>query len=198
MEKVTARLRTREGQWQFSCYPFDHPETPTMALVMGEVVGADDVVVRVQSECLTGHIFGSLSCDCYEQLHHALEQISAAGRGVIVYLRQEGRGIGLMSKVRAYILQQAEGADTVDANLRLGHGIDDRSYEEAVHVLRDLGVASIALLSNNPRKSAELRAGDIAVAREVLLPTFDRPENSRYLQTKRDRLGHRLDVAAPA
>jgi 3,4-dihydroxy 2-butanone 4-phosphate synthase/GTP cyclohydrolase II len=166
-----------------------------LALVAGDPAsdGGEDVPVRIHSECITGDIFGSLRCDCGEQLDAALDRISEAGRGVLIYLRgQEGRGIGLVPKLRAYNLQD-EGLDTVDANTAQGLPADAREYSAAAQILRDLGVTSVALLSNNPAKRLDLERHGITVARRVPIELPANPENEAYLRTKRDRMGHQLD-----
>lgn len=193
MESVSTTIRTPLGPWRLVCYPFGNPSAPTVVLVKGEVSGDREVLVRVQSECFTGHVFGALSCDCGAQLDSSLDMIAEEGAGILIYLRQEGRGIGLMSKVLAYNLQ-AEGHDTVDANVELGFAPDGREYLTAAQILTDLGVARVRLLSNNPNKATDLMRGGLQSVEQVPLPTFARAENSRYLATKRDRMGHQLDL----
>jgi 3,4-dihydroxy 2-butanone 4-phosphate synthase/GTP cyclohydrolase II len=196
MRKIEAALPTRRGPCQLFCWVPPRPgEQADIALVFGDVHGCEDVMVRIQSECLTGHVFESLTCDCHGQLHDALDRIAAEGRGVLVYLRQEGRGIGLVAKLDSYALQ-AQGLDTVDANAALGRAADERSYGAAAWILGELGVRSVRLLSNNPHKSAALRAAGVVVSGVVPLPPRVAPENQRYLATKRDRLGHKLDLDA--
>lgn len=163
-----------------------------VALVHGEIGDGQDVVVRVHSECLTGDIFQSLRCDCGPQLHASMARIKETGRGVVVYLRgHEGRGIGLVSKLRAYELQE-RGRDTLDANLELGLPADARDYAAGAQILADLGVKSVRLLTNNPDKSAALVRHGIAVNDRVAMPTEAGEHNLRYLRTKRDRMGHDL------
>jgi GTP cyclohydrolase II/3,4-dihydroxy 2-butanone 4-phosphate synthase/GTP cyclohydrolase II len=167
-------------------------EREHVAIVAGAVEdlkSAEPVLARVHSECWTGETLGSLKCDCREQLDNALAAIETAGRGVVVYLRQEGRGIGLGNKIKAYALQ-AEGADTVEANEQLGFAADLRSYDLAAAILRDLGVASVALMTNNPDKCAGLESAGIKVARRV--PHWGGPNehNREYLEVKRTKLGH--------
>ncbi len=163
-----------------------------VALVAGSLEGPDPVLVRMHSECLTGDVFGSQRCDCGSQLEVALERVQASGRGVLLYLRQEGRGIGLLNKVRAYRLQEL-GRDTVEANLELGLGIDLRDYRLAAAILEDLGAQRIRLLTNNPAKVRALEACGLQVERTPLEvpPT---PGNVAYLRTKRDKMGHRLSL----
>jgi len=161
-----------------------------VALCKGEVSGAQDVFVRVHSECLTGEALGSLRCDCREQLDSALAQIAALGTGVVVYLRQEGRGIGLGNKVRAYSLQENQGQDTVEANEALGFDADLRSFELAAAILEELGVESVRLNTNNRRKIDGLVKAGIRVSERIPSKATVQTYNQHYLRTKRDRLGH--------
>jgi 3,4-dihydroxy 2-butanone 4-phosphate synthase/GTP cyclohydrolase II len=164
-----------------------------LALVMGDVSGQEDVLVRVHSECLTGDVFGSRRCDCGPQLASALRRIAEEGRGVVVYLRgHEGRGIGLAHKLRAYSLQE-RGRDTVDANRELGLPVDSREYGIGNQILVDLGVTTMRLLTNNPAKYAGLEGYGLEIVERVPLETIPNPENLRYLRTKRDRMGHLLE-----
>ncbi len=160
-----------------------------MAIVAGEPSG-EDVLARVHSECWTGEVLGSLKCDCQAQLDQAIAAITRAGRGVVVYLRQEGRGIGLGNKIRAYALQNG-GADTVEANVQLGFAADLRSYELAAAILADLGVRSVALMTNNPEKLADLESAGVRVARRVPHWVAESEHNRGYLEVKRAKLGHR-------
>ena len=162
-----------------------------VALVKGDVAGEEDVLVRVHSECLTGDVFHSLRCDCGEQLEAALSMIEREGRGVLLYLSQEGRGIGLLNKLRAYKLQE-EGLDTVDANLRLGLPADLRDYGIGAQILSDLGLSSIRILTNNPKKISGLAGYGLSVADQVPIEQLPNPHNEAYLRAKRDRLGHTL------
>lgn len=162
-----------------------------LALVKGDVANAKDALVRVHSSCATGDVFGSLRCDCGAQLEQSLAAVQAADAGVVVYLAQEGRGIGLLEKLRAYELQQ-NGHDTVDANVELGHDADPREFHAAAHILRELGVQSVRLLTNNPRKVASLELFGVPVTERVSLETVPTDSNRSYLRTKRDRLGHLL------
>jgi 3,4-dihydroxy 2-butanone 4-phosphate synthase/GTP cyclohydrolase II len=192
---VESRLPTRHGNFRVVAYTGTVDQVEHLALVAGDPSsdGGEDVPVRIHSECITGDIFGSLRCDCGEQLEAALDRISEAGRGVLIYLRgQEGRGIGLVPKLRAYNLQD-EGLDTVDANTAQGLPADAREYSAAAQILRDLGVHSVALLSNNPAKRLDLERHGIAVARRVPIELPANPENEAYLRTKRDRMGHQID-----
>src|SRR5919106_1305980 len=162
-----------------------------VAMVKGDVAGASDVLVRVHSECLTGDVFHSLRCDCGEQLESALAQIEREGRGVLLYLAQEGRGIGLLNKLRAYKLQE-EGLDTVEANLQLGLPADLRDYGIGAQILGDLGLTSIRILTNNPKKIIGLEGYGLSVTEQVPIQSVPNPHNEAYLRTKRDRLGHIL------
>lgn len=190
IELVTcARLPTPVGEFQLCLYrdPADGKEH--LAIVMGDLAGAEDVLVRLHSECFTGDVLGSLRCDCGEQLQRALRSVAGEGRGVVLYLRQEGRGIGLGEKLRAYNLQDA-GLDTVDANLALGHQADERDYGAAARILRRLGPKSIRVLTNNPHKIDSLRALGIRVAGRIPLLIDSTGENKDYLETKRKRMNH--------
>ena len=162
-----------------------------VALVKGEVEGAEDVLVRVHSECLTGDVFHSLRCDCGEQLEQALGRIAAEEHGVLLYMAQEGRGIGLLNKLRAYELQE-NGYDTVEANTELGFPVDARDYGIGNQILADLGLSTIRLLTNNPRKMESAVAFGLAVVEQVPIETTPNEQNARYLATKRDKLGHKL------
>ena len=162
-----------------------------VALVKGEIDGEADVLVRVHSECLTGDVFHSLRCDCGEQLEQALERIASEERGVLLYMAQEGRGIGLLNKLRAYELQE-NGFDTVDANLELGFAPDMRDYGIGNQILAMLGLSTIRILTNNPKKITGIEGFGLTVVEQVPIETAPTPENARYLATKRDKLGHKL------
>jgi GTP cyclohydrolase II len=166
-----------------------------IAIVRGEVAGRSNVIARVHSECWTSEVLGSLKCDCREQLNAALEKIAAEGTGVIVYLRQEGRGIGLGNKIRAYALQN-HGADTVEANLQLGFEPDARSYDVAGAMLADLGVKSVRLLTNNPLKVNGVRAAGVMVSERVSHWVGENQHNAEYLAVKRRKMGHHPDTVA--
>src|SRR5947207_2176259 len=163
-----------------------------VALVKGDVQGKDDVLVRVHSECLTGDVFHSLRCDCGEQLESALAMIEREGEGVLLYLAQEGRGIGLLNKLRAYKLQQDEGLDTVEANLRLGLPADLRDYGIGAQILADLGLTSIRILTNNPKKIRGLEGYGLRVSDQIPIEHVSNPHNEAYLRTKAERMGHTL------
>jgi 3,4-dihydroxy 2-butanone 4-phosphate synthase/GTP cyclohydrolase II len=162
-----------------------------LALVKGEVAGQSDVLVRVHSECLTGDVFHSLRCDCGEQLTAAMEAIAEEGRGVILYMAQEGRGIGLLNKLKAYELQE-QGRDTVEANVELGFAADLRDYGIGAQILSDLGLTSIRIMTNNPRKLVGLEGYGLQITERVALEVAPRKQNVRYLQAKKDKMGHIL------
>lgn len=193
---VGARLPTRYGEFEIHLYSNSLESKEHLALVMGAVNDSEPVLVRVHSECLTGDVLGSMRCDCGEQLARSLELIAEAGSGVLLYMRQEGRGIGLTDKLRAYNLQD-EGMDTVDANLALGHQADARHYDSAALMLKDLGVKKILLLTNNPNKIEELQKLGIVVIERIPLMGEINPENERYLLTKASRMKHILDIPDP-
>jgi 3,4-dihydroxy 2-butanone 4-phosphate synthase/GTP cyclohydrolase II len=198
VERVaTAKLPTAHGEFTVFGYRarYGATEAEHAALVMGDIAGGEPVLVRVHSECLTGDVFGSYRCDCGEQVDAALEAIALEGRGVLVYLRQEGRGIGLMNKLRAYELQD-EGLDTVEANERLGFQADQREYGVGVQILLDLGVRRVRLLTNNPHKLVSLYGLEVVARQPLEIPARDR--NRAYLETKRRKMGHLLDLDAPS
>jgi 3,4-dihydroxy 2-butanone 4-phosphate synthase/GTP cyclohydrolase II len=190
---VSARIPTDEAEFHLYLYHNNHDDKEHLALVLGEVAGKSDVLVRLHSECFTGDVLGSRRCDCGEQLHFAMQQIAAAGEGVLIYLRQEGRGIGLLDKLRAYNLQD-EGYDTVEANLLLGHQADERDYTVAARILEDLGTRSIRLITNNPHKIETLRQLGIAVTERVPVEPTVYDENAQYLFTKVTRMNHMLNL----
>jgi len=198
--EVETRLPNEHGQWRALGYLNSVDGTEHIALVLGDLGTGEDVLTRVHSECLTGDVLGSRRCDCGAQLEAAMAAVAAEGRGVVCYLRgHEGRGIGLLSKLRAYQLQDG-GADTVDANLELGLPADARDYSIGAQILADAGVRSVRLLTNNPAKVAGLAACGIEVRSMVSLPVTPTQESLRYLTAKRDRLGHHIDglPAGPA
>jgi 3,4-dihydroxy 2-butanone 4-phosphate synthase/GTP cyclohydrolase II len=188
-----ARLPTEFGPFTAVGYRAGMEGAEQIALVCGDIGDGQDVLVRVHSECLTGDVFGSLRCDCGQQLRAALAQVAAEGRGVVLYVRgHEGRGIGLLKKLAAYQLQD-QGHDTVDANLRLGLPVDAREYGTGGQILYDLGVRTVRLLTNNPAKRAGLQGYGFDVIGRIPLPALVHPENLAYLRTKRDRMGHLLE-----
>jgi 3,4-dihydroxy 2-butanone 4-phosphate synthase/GTP cyclohydrolase II len=192
VERVVAtRLPTAFGDFTAVGYRSLIDNKHHVALVKGEVDGAEDVLVRVHSECLTGDVFHSLRCDCGEQLESALSMIEQEGSGVLLYLSQEGRGIGLLNKLRAYKLQE-EGLDTVDANLRLGLPVDLRDYGIGAQILVDLGLTSIRILTNNPKKISGLAGYGLSVADQIPIEHKSNPHNEAYLRAKAEKLGHTL------
>jgi 3,4-dihydroxy 2-butanone 4-phosphate synthase/GTP cyclohydrolase II len=200
--EMTLKMPTRHGEFDLIVYTSVVDAEPHLALCTGGVgvelggcvpVQEKPVLVRVHSQCLTGDIFGSQRCECGPQLHQAMAHIRQAGRGVVLYMRQEGRGIGLLAKLHAYRLQQQEGLDTVEANRRLGYGPDLRHYGIGAQILFDLGVRDIRLLTNNPSKVIGLDGYGLRIVERVPIQIDPSDENRRYLETKRDKLGHLLD-----
>jgi 3,4-dihydroxy 2-butanone 4-phosphate synthase/GTP cyclohydrolase II len=190
--QARTKIPNAYGQWHAFGYRHEIDGTEYVALVLGDVTDRADVLTRLHSECLTGDVFGSLRCDCGAQLDSAMAAISAEGRGVVLYLRgHEGRGVGLLSKLQAYELQDA-GADTVDANTELGLPVDAREYSAGAQMLADLGVRSVRLLTNNPAKVSGLTDGGVDITARVPLAAAVTPYNLRYLVTKRDKLGHQI------
>ena len=185
------KLPTDYGEFDLHLYRSRVDGQHHLALVCGDIAGRKDVLVRVHSECLTGDVFGSRRCDCGPQLHQAMRQVADAGRGVILYMRQEGRGIGLAPKIKAYKLQE-EGLDTVEANLKLGYGMDLREYGLGAQILVDLGLKTIRLLTNNPKKVVGLKGYGLKIVQQVPIRVKPNPHNERYLKTKREKLGHLL------
>jgi 3,4-dihydroxy 2-butanone 4-phosphate synthase / GTP cyclohydrolase II len=187
---VETRLPTPFGEFRLRAYENEIDDLTHLALLMGEPEGSDDVLVRVHSACLTGDALHSLRCDCGEQLEAALARVAAEGEGVIVYMQQEGRGIGLLNKMRAYHLQDAEGLDTVEANQRLGLAPDLRDYGIGAQILKDLGLKRIRLLTNNLTKVVGLRGFGLEIAERVPIEVEPNGHNERYLRTKREKLNH--------
>jgi 3,4-dihydroxy 2-butanone 4-phosphate synthase/GTP cyclohydrolase II len=192
VERVeVVKMPTDYGNFNLHLYRSKLDGQHHLALVCGDVAGKPGVLVRVHSECLTGDVFGSRRCDCGPQLHQAMRQVAEAGRGVIVYMRQEGRGIGLAPKIKAYKLQE-QGYDTVEANQKLGFGMDLREYGLGAQILSDLGLRTIRLLTNNPRKVVGLEGYGLEIIEQVPIRVRPNPHNERYLETKREKLGHLL------
>ena len=188
-----ARLPTAQGDFRIRVFHEETTRLDHVALTLGDMKGPDPVLVRVHSECLTGDAFGSLRCDCGPQLEAALARIQHVGWGCLVYLRQEGRGIGLHAKIQAYNLQD-QGADTLDANLLLGHPADARDYRIAAEILREVGIDRVCLLTNNPDKTLQLQALDIDVVESMPLIAGVSDDNREYLITKAERMGHSINT----
>lgn len=188
---VEVNMPTQYGNFRLIPFLQKSNKQEHIALFKGDISGTEPVLVRVHSSCATGDILGSLRCECGEQLHKAMELIEKEGRGVIVYLNQEGRGIGLMEKMKAYKLQE-EGLDTVDANLHLGHNADERDYGVGAEILRTLGVTKMRLLTNNPVKRVGLEAYGLTVEENVPIEIIPNPHNEFYMKTKKERMGHIL------
>jgi 3,4-dihydroxy 2-butanone 4-phosphate synthase/GTP cyclohydrolase II len=188
---ATARLPTEYGEFTIHVYEGRIAGGTHVALVRGTIGEGENVLTRIHSACLTGDIFHSARCDCGAQLHTALKQITEAERGVLLYLNQEGRGIGLANKIRAYTLQD-QGFDTVEANERLGFPADSRDYRVGIQILSDLGVRSIRLLSNNPRKLSSFKGDGLSVSERVPIEITASDSSYQYLKTKKEKLGHLL------
>ena len=193
---VTTTIPSRHGEFESHLYEDQLTGDHHVALVKGNVDGEPNVLVRVHSQCLTGDVFGSMRCDCGDQLQQALKRISEEGSGVLLYMRQEGRGIGLANKLRAYALQD-QGHDTVEANLALGLPVDARDYGIGSQILADLGLTTIRIMTNNPSKRFGIEGYGLEVTERVPLQTFPNSYNVGYLKTKRGKLGHLLDLEEP-
>lgn len=186
-----AKLPTRYGEFTTVAFRDNAGGEDHLAIIKGDVQGKSDVLVRIHSECVTGDALGSMRCDCGEQLRKALRRIDSAGTGVVLYLRQEGRGIGLLNKIRAYEMQD-QGLDTVAANILLGFEADERSYDAAAYMIKDLGMKSVILLTNNPDKMSQLRSLGVDVSGREPLQVKGNSINSSYLETKKRRLRHMI------
>jgi 3,4-dihydroxy 2-butanone 4-phosphate synthase / GTP cyclohydrolase II len=196
VEKVAvANLPTASGEFRIAGYRSLVSDEEFVVLYKGEMNAAVPTLVRIHSQCLTGDVFGSIKCDCGPQLHRALELIEREGRGAIVYQQQEGRGIGIINKIRAYALQD-EGADTVEANERLGLGADLREYHQCVEILRDLGLRKVRALSNNPEKIQAMRDGGLEVTERVPIEFKPSKNTLKYLTTKKLQMGHLLQLVS--
>jgi len=190
-EVVRVEMPTKYGDFKLVAFKEKLTGGEHLALIKGEWKEGDPVLTRVHSSCFTGDILGSFRCDCGEQLHKAMQMVQAEGSGAILYMNQEGRGIGLMNKLRAYKLQE-EGFDTVEANLKLGFGMDDRDYGVGAQILRHLGITRLRLMSNNPKKRAGLKGYGLEIVDIVPMHITPNPHNENYLKTKRDKLGHEI------
>ena len=190
-EIVRVDMPTKYGNFKLIAFKEKNTDNEHLALIKGEWKPDEPVLVRVHSSCFTGDILGSFRCDCGEQLHEAMRMVEAEGQGVILYMNQEGRGIGLVNKLRAYKLQE-EGMDTVEANLHLGFPTDKRDYGVGAQILRYLGISKLRLISNNPRKRAGLLGYGLEIVESVPVEVRPNPHNERYLETKRDKLGHEI------
>lgn len=190
-EEVRVQLPTKYGQFELIAFEQINTGEIHLALKKGQWEKEEPVLVRVHSSCMTGDILGSLRCDCGDQLEHALEMVEKAGKGLVLYMNQEGRGIGLINKLKAYKLQE-QGMDTVEANIELGFDMDERDYGVGAQILRHMGVSKMKLMSNNPRKRAGLLGYGLEVVENVQIEMDANPHNEKYLQTKRDKLGHEI------
>ncbi|MBN8879327.1 MAG: bifunctional 3,4-dihydroxy-2-butanone-4-phosphate synthase/GTP cyclohydrolase II [Chitinophagaceae bacterium] len=191
-EIVRVDMPTRYGDFKLVAFKEKNSVNEHLALIKGEWAKDEPVLTRVHSSCFTGDILGSLRCDCGEQLHKAMEMVQKEGKGVILYMNQEGRGIGLLNKLKAYRLQE-EGMDTVEANLHLGFQMDQRDYGVGAQILRSLGITKLRLMSNNPRKRVGLIGYGLEIVENIPIQIHPNPHNEKYLQTKRDKLGHELN-----
>jgi 3,4-dihydroxy 2-butanone 4-phosphate synthase / GTP cyclohydrolase II len=189
--QVEVDMPTAHGKFRLIAFEQTNSQELHLALVKGSWHKDEPVLVRVHSSCVTGDIFGSCRCDCGSQLHHAMEMVDRAGKGVVLYMKQEGRGIGLLNKLRAYKLQE-EGWDTVEANLQLGFDMDERDYGVGAQILRDLGLSKIKLMTNNPKKRVGLMGYGLEIVENVPIEMVPNAHNEKYLMTKRDKLGHTI------
>ena len=191
-----ANLPTEWGSFKIAGYRSLTSNEEFVVLFKGEMRPDVPTLVRIHSQCLTGDVFGSTKCDCGRQLHRTMQLIDEEGRGAVVYQQQEGRGIGIINKIRAYALQD-EGADTVEANERLGLAVDSREYRQCAEVLFDLGLCKVKVISNNPGKLRALEEAGLEIAERVSIEVTSSEPAARYLQTKKDKMGHLLDLDAP-
>lgn len=189
--QIDVKMPTEHGDFKLIAFRQTNTNDTHMALVKGDWEKDEPVLVRVHSSCMTGDIFGSCRCDCGPQLHKAMELVDKAGKGVVLYMNQEGRGIGLLNKLRAYKLQE-EGLDTVEANIQLGFDMDERDYGVGAQILRDLGISKIMLITNNPKKRVGLMGYGLEIVDNVSIEIVPNPHNAKYLETKRDKMGHTI------
>jgi 3,4-dihydroxy 2-butanone 4-phosphate synthase/GTP cyclohydrolase II len=189
--EIGVNMPTEWGSFELVAFKQINTGDTHLALIKGSWESNEPVMVRVHSSCVTGDIFGSCRCDCGEQLHAAMEMVENEGKGVILYMFQEGRGIGLINKLKAYKLQE-QGRDTVEANLELGFAMDERDYGVGAQILRDLGVQKIRLISNNPKKRAGLMGYGLEIVDSIAIEIPANPQNKKYLETKRDKMGHAI------
>lgn len=193
VERVaTARLPTAVGEFEIAGYRSTTSDEEFVVIYKGEMNGHVPTLVRIHSQCLTGDVFGSLKCDCGLQLRRAMEMIEAEGRGAVVYQQQEGRGIGIINKIRAYALQD-KGADTVEANSRLGFAVDARDYQQCAEILFDLGLCKVKVISNNPDKLAALERAGLQIVERIPIEVESSEAAAHYLKTKKEKLGHLLN-----
>ena len=190
-KEVEVDMPTEHGHFRLVAYQQTNSQETHLALIRGTWEKDEPVLVRVHSSCVTGDIFGSCRCDCGSQLHQAMEMVDRDGKGVVLYMKQEGRGIGLLNKLRAYKLQE-QGMDTVEANIQLGFDMDERDYGVGAQILRDLGVTKIRLMTNNPKKRVGLMGYGLEIVENVSIEVVPNPHNETYLRTKRDKLGHSI------
>lgn len=190
-KEIEVDMPTEHGHFKLIAYQQTNTQETHLALVRGTWEKDEPVLVRVHSSCVTGDIFGSCRCDCGPQLHHAMQMVDREGKGVVLYMKQEGRGIGLLNKLRAYKLQE-QGLDTVEANLQLGFDMDERDYGVGAQILRDLGITKIRLITNNPKKRVGLMGYGLEIVENVSIEVVPNPHNETYLRTKRDKLGHSI------
>lgn len=195
VERVAdASLPTEFGQFRIAGYRSLTSDEEFVVLYMGELKGDTPTLVRIHSQCLTGDVFGSVKCDCGPQLHRAMEMIASEGRGAIVYQQQEGRGIGIINKIRAYALQD-QGADTVEANQELGFAVDARDYRQCAEILFDLGLCRVKVISNNPEKLAALKSAGLQIVERIPIVVDSEEPAAHYLRTKKEKMGHLIHLS---